>query len=120
MAGNGVDVAGDSVRPSGDQIRTQLEKILGSRGFIRSDRLRRFLRFTVEHAISGTMDQISEAALGSEVFDRKEGYDPQVDSIVRVEARRLRHKLNEYYQGPGADDSVEIALPKGSYVPIFR
>src|SRR5271170_6675932 len=120
MAGNQVDLAGDSVRPSGEQIRAQLEKILNSRGFVRSDRLRRFLRFTVTHALSGDLAQITEPALGREVFDRRDGYDPQIDSIVRVEARRLRSKLHEYYQGLGAQDPVQIVLQKGSYVPVFR
>ena len=120
MAGNAVDLAGDSVQPSGDEIRAQLEKILSSRGFVRSERLRRFLRFTVSHTLAGDLDQISEQGLGLDVFDRKDGYDPQIDSIVRVEARRLRKKLDDYYQGPGVQDPVEIALPKGSYIPIFR
>src|SRR5271168_4908632 len=120
MEGNAVDVAGDSVRPSADQIRGQLEKILSSRGFVRSERLRRFLRFTVAKTLSRDLDQISEQVLGREVFDRKDGYDPQIDSIVRVEARRLRHKLHEYYQGPGVNDPVQIVLQKGSYVPAFR
>jgi adenylate cyclase len=120
MAGNVVDVADDSVQPSGDQIRAQLEKILSSRGFVRSERLRRFLRFTVTKTLSHDTGQISEQVLGCEVFDRRDGYDPQIDSIVRVEARRLRNKLTEYYQGPGANDPVQIAFQKGSYVPLFR
>ena len=55
-----------------------------------------------------------------EVFDRTSEYDPNVDAIVRVEARRLRAKLKEYYEGPGRNDPVLIGLRPGSYVPIFR
>lgn len=126
MAGNSVEPAGDSrgidpsLRPSSEQIRAQLERILASRIFVRSERLRRFLRFTIESVLGGDTSQINEQVLGREVFDRKEGYDPQIDSIVRVEARRLRTKLNQYYQELGAQDPVQILLPKGGYVPIFR
>ncbi len=55
-----------------------------------------------------------------EVFDRTTKYDPNIDAIVRVEARRLRAKLKEYYEGPGKNDPVLIGLRPGSYVPIFR
>jgi serine/threonine-protein kinase len=55
-----------------------------------------------------------------EVFDRTSKYDPNVDAIVRVEARRLRAKLKEYYNGPGRNDPVLIELRPGSYVPLFR
>src|SRR5579862_8337989 len=124
MAGNSVGVAGDphdpTVRPSSEQVRAELEKICASRLFIRSDRLRRFLRFTVENALNGELDQLNEQVIGRDVFDRKKGYDPQIDSIVRVEARRLRSKLADYYRAPGASDPVQITLEKGGYVPAFR
>ena len=55
-----------------------------------------------------------------EVFDRTSDYDPNIDAIVRVEARRLRGKLKDYYEGPGRNDPVLIGLRPGSYVPIFR
>ncbi len=55
-----------------------------------------------------------------EAFDRTSEYDPSIDAIVRVEARRLRAKLKEYYEGPGSNDPVLIGLRPGSYVPIFR
>jgi adenylate cyclase len=74
---------------------------------------------TVERTLAGETAQISEYIVGRDVFDRDQRYDPQIDSIVRVEARRLRNKLREYYNGPGAADPVVIALPKGTYVPVF-
>jgi adenylate cyclase len=56
-----------------------------------------------------------------EVFDRTSKYDPNIDAIVRVEARRLRGKLKAYYEeGQGTADSVLIGLRPGSYVPVFR
>jgi TolB-like protein/Flp pilus assembly protein TadD len=121
MAANPVDPAarGIEIEPSIEQIRAYLAKILASEMFVRSDRLCRFLHLTVERTLAGDTAQISEYIVGRDVFDRDHRYDPQIDSIVRVEARRLRNKLREYYQGPGADDPVVIAFPKGSYVPVF-
>src|SRR5450759_2399874 len=47
-------------------------------------------------------------------------YDPRVDSTVRIEAGKLRSRLEEYYRSDGKDDPIVIDLPKGSYVPVFR
>jgi len=56
-----------------------------------------------------------------DVFDRTSEYDPNIDAIVRVEARRLRAKLKAYYEeGQGTADRVLIGLRPGSYVPVFR
>ncbi len=81
--------------------------------------MKRFLGFTVEHALDGDRDALKEYTIGREVFDRGEDYDPRIDSIVRVEARRLRKKLNQYYEGEGASDRVRIRLPEGSYLPVW-
>jgi len=109
-----------SVQPLPEQIRVQLDKILSSKVFIRSERLCRFLRVTVERVLAGEADKIKEYTLGRDVFDRDQNYDPRVDSIVRVEARRLRRKLREYYKGLGTSDPVSFEFPPGAYVPIFR
>jgi TolB-like protein len=106
--------------PSPDQIRAQLERILASAGFASADRASRFLRFVVERTLNGEGDQLKEYVIGREVFDRGEDYDPRVDSIVRVEAGRLRSKVEEYYAGPGRADQVVIQLRRGSYTPAFE
>jgi TolB-like protein/tetratricopeptide (TPR) repeat protein len=80
----------------------------------------RFLRFTVERAVAGQPDQLKEYIIGVEVFDRKASYDPRVDPIVRVEARRLRSKLKTYYETEGLSDELIIEFPKGTYAPVFR
>ncbi|MBN9022837.1 MAG: hypothetical protein J0H08_12255 [Rhizobiales bacterium] len=55
-----------------------------------------------------------------DVFDRPQDFDPQSDPIVRVQARRLRTLLEQYYEGGGATADVQIHLPLGRYVPEFR
>lgn len=106
--------------PTADQVRAQLERILGSAGFAASERLRRFLRYVVERSLAGEAGQLKEYVVGREVFDRDEDYDPRLDSIVRVEAGRLRTKIDEYYHGPGRADDVIIRLQRGSYAPVFE
>jgi tetratricopeptide (TPR) repeat protein len=102
------------------EIRSQLDLILRSRAFIQSHRIRRFLQFVVEESLLGQPHRLKEYLIGLEVFDRREAFDPRVDSIVRVEARRLRYKLEEYYRSEGREDGIRIVLRKGSYVPIFE
>jgi TolB-like protein/Flp pilus assembly protein TadD len=109
-----------SASPSPDQIRAQVDKILASRWFSRSERLCRFLRFCVELTLDEKSDRLKEQVVGVQVFDRKGDYDPRTDPIVRVEARRLRSKLKTYYTSSGKLDCLLIELPKGAYVPSFR
>jgi TolB-like protein/Tfp pilus assembly protein PilF len=109
-----------SAKPTPEQVRAQVDKILSSRVFARSERLCRFLRFCVELTIDEKSDQLKEQLVGVEVFDRKGDYDPRTDPIVRVEARRLRSKLKEFYTSSGGADYVLIELPKGAYVPSFQ
>src|SRR6202165_862728 len=101
-------------------VRAAMDQILRSRVFIQSHRIRRFLQFIVEESLLGQPHRLKEYPIGLEVFDRREAFDPRVDSIVRVEARRLRYKLEEYYRTEGREDAVRIVLRKGSYVPIFE
>ncbi len=101
------------------EIQAHLDKILASPGFCSSGRLQRFLRFTVERTLAGEAAQLKEYLVGRDVFDRGSTYDPRMDSIVRVEAQRLRRKLREYYQTHGSADSIRITLQAGSYVPVF-
>lgn len=100
-------------------MRAQLERVLASELFSSAGRHSRLLRYLVERTLAGEGGQLKEYVLGTDVFDRSDAYDPRIDSIVRVEARRLRSRLEEYYRGPGAGDPIVIAVPRGSYVPTF-
>lgn len=104
--------------PNSAQIKTQLEEILASEWFSRSPRMRRFLAYIVEETLAGRASQICEYGVGLAVFDRDESFEPQIDTIVRNDARRLRSKLLEYYRQTPMH-SVTIEIPKGGYVPVF-
>ncbi|MGH9222011.1 MAG: tetratricopeptide repeat protein, partial [Vicinamibacterales bacterium] len=101
--------------PEGD-ARAEVERILASKGFASAGRLSRLLRYIVDKTLAGEADQLKEYAVGVEVFDRDDKYDPRLDSIVRVEAGRLRSRLDEYYNGEGANPAWRITLPRGGYV----
>jgi len=105
--------------PSPAEIRAQRDRILTSKLFALSNRLRAFLDFIIDAALEGRADKLKEYTLGIEVFEKDDSFDPNIDSIVRVEAGRLRAKLREYYGGEGQDDPVRIKIPKGHYVPDF-
>jgi adenylate cyclase len=102
-------------------VRDQLARVVNSPGFVSSARLCRFLTHIVHRTIDGDIDSLKEFSIAMEVFDRTSKYDPNIDAIVRVEARRLRAKLKAYYEeGQGTVDPVLIGLRPGNYVPIFR
>ena len=109
----------ESSLPSPEAVRVQLQAILASRQFATATRARRFLTHIVEQTLAGQTDAIKELVLGIEVFDRPADFDPKVDTIVRVEAGKLRKRLEEYYASEGAADLLRIEVPKGSYVPQF-
>ena len=98
-------------------VRAQLEKILSSDVFSRSQQLRRFLSFIVEQRLAGHGQSLKEAVLAHELYGKGTDFDGGADPVVRVDARRLRDKLREYYEG--RSEPVVITLPKGSYVPVF-
>ncbi len=106
--------------PSEAEVRRQLDRLLASGVFANAGRMSRFLRFVVEQTLAGEGERLKEYVGGVEVFDRDTSYDPRVDSIVRVEAARLRSKLTEYYAAEGRDDAVILSLPKGGYAPFIK
>jgi tetratricopeptide (TPR) repeat protein len=108
-----------SEHPDREAILAALDRIVSSETFVRSDRLCRFLRFVVARTLDGRGDDLKEYLLGVEVCDKGPAFDPRLDSCVRVDARRLRTKLEEYYAREGMGESVRIGLPKGSYIPTF-
>ena len=104
--------------PPDAAIRAELERILASDVFSRSQQLRRFLSFIVEQRLAGQGHALKESVLAHELYGKGTDFDGGADPVVRVDARRLRDKLREYYEG--RSEPVLISLPKGSYVPVFE
>ncbi len=101
-------------------VTRELERIATSHAFRKAERCLRLLRHLTATALQGRAGELKEYTLGVTVFDRPPSFDPRTDPVVRLEVRRLRLKLAEYYQQEGFDDAVLIELPKGAYVPHFR
>lgn len=106
--------------PHADPRLQLVERIVATPAFEKASRLQALLRFIVTEAIEGNPEQLSEANIGQQVFGKGPDYSPLTDSSVRVQARQLRLKLHEYFDGPGRDESLILEIPKGSYVPNFR
>ena len=104
---------------SSEQILDELEQIIKSEMFAGAARQQRLLRHLVTKKLNSDLGELKEYTLGVEVFDRGEDFDPRLDPIVRVEASRLRSRLQKYYDGPGLSDALRISLPRGAYVPSF-
>lgn len=100
-------------------IRAALAHVLGSDDFKRSKRVGSFLRFVVEEKLADRGDRLKAFSIAREVYSRDENFDPRTDTIVRVDAGRLRQRLASYYKASGRDNPVRIDVPKGGYSPIF-
>lgn len=110
----------ESMELGKEQKLEQLEKVLQSRTLQNSESLKAFLRFVVEKTIADRDALLKEYTIATEVFGRNSDYDPRIDSVVRVQAGRLRTKLQEYYTTEGKSDQIIIDLPKGHYHPVFN
>src|SRR5215467_7715707 len=102
-----------------ERVRTQLDRVLASAAFADAGRASNFLRFVVLRALAGRTGEIKESVIAVEALGRSPSFDSKSDAIVRVEAKRLRDRLDCYYRSEGAGDSVVISLPKGGYIPEF-
>lgn len=109
-----------SIVPEAALVHRHLEKILTSPEFIRSERMVTFLRYVVTASLHGQQANLTERRVGRDVFSKPEDWDPSIDTIVRSEARRLRAKLQIYYETSGQRDELRIRIPKGGYFPEFE
>ncbi|HLX29575.1 MAG TPA: tetratricopeptide repeat protein [Casimicrobiaceae bacterium] len=104
-----------------EALAAELDRICESPAFRHSLRHQQFLRHLLECKVAGRFGALREIALGVDFFHRPAStYDPKGDPVVRVEAGRLRRRLDRYYHGEGAAAAFEILLDKGSYVPVLR
>ena len=101
------------------KIKEQLNGMLESPEFMAAERLGLFLRYVVEQTMSGHSDRIKQYTIAVDALGYGPDFDPQTDSIIRIQARRLRRALDRYSQGPGVADPIKIEIPKGAYIPVF-
>jgi hypothetical protein len=97
-----------------------LEKLLGSRTLHGSESLCKLLQYLATHSLEHPGVSPKEYQIATEVFGRQKDFDPHLDSMVRVQAGRLRAKLAEYYASEGVDDQLILEMPKGSYGLAFH
>lgn len=95
-------------------------RIVRSKALGSSQTLRRLLEYLARKSVSGDADQLKEYTIGVEAFGKPESYDPRHDSIVRLQASRLRQKIAQYYQTEGEADRVLVDLPKGGFKVVFQ
>jgi len=110
----------DTSQVSAAAVHAQLARMLASETFRGAERSKTLLSFIVEEALQGRSGRLKDYTLGAEALGRGDQFDPRVDPIARVEASRLRSRLDTYYATEGASDEVRISLPKGGYVPQFE
>jgi hypothetical protein len=110
-----------SIRTLDSDSRWQLvERIVATPGFARSARLSSFLMYVCRQSLLGRGSELNEQIIGEVVFERAVGYDPRDDNIVRSHASRLRLRLESYFRDEGAFETLRVAIPRGSYVPVFE
>jgi hypothetical protein len=101
------------------QEKNELDRVLSSGIFAKAPQQARLLQHVCDEYFQGKAEQIKEYRLATEVLGRPPDFDQDRDAIVRVEFHRLRKKLNEYYQGEGAQHPLHIIVDSGHYVPRF-
>jgi len=103
-----------------EEIRAELHSILQSQSFACSPGLSRLLSYLCEKVLAGESGQVKEYSIALDVFGRQDSFDQDSDSIVRVQANRLRKRLADYYASEGKQHKVHIAIPIGAYVPVLE
>lgn len=109
----GVDIMDESA------LIRHVERICESPEFRSKPVLCRFLSYIVSETLAGRGERIKAFSIGVDVFNRDEDFDPGQDTLVRINAVRLRRMLDLYYSNTGKNDDLRIEIPKGGYVPEF-
>ena len=106
---------------SADEVCMALEQVLESDVFKRARRMCRLLKYLIEQSLHGSRRDVSEYAIGLEVFDRDpKTYYPGEDPVVRVQVGRLRERLKEYYANVQMQPDVHFSIPLGNYRPLIQ
>src|SRR2546430_8288995 len=114
-----IDVTGVTLADRA-QFLAEIERLVNSHTLHGSESLCNLLRYLAKQAVEHAGVPVKEYQIATEVFGRQPDFDPQLDSMVRVQAGRLRSKLAEYYSSEGANDATIIEIPKGSYAVVIH
>ncbi|WP_422041107.1 tetratricopeptide repeat protein [Roseibium sp.] len=101
-------------------VRDALHAVISSEELASSPRLKQILSYIVEERLAGRGDQIRGKTIAADVYGRALDGRNASDNIVRVEARRLRRVLDQFYEGSGRDENIRIHVDAGTYVPRFE
>ncbi len=117
----GVTMPSTEVRVADNaQQLAQIEKLLSSHNLHGSESLCKLLRYLAHQSLDHPGTSPKEYQIATEVFGRPKDFDPHLDSMVRVQAGRLRSKLAEYYASEGAEDQILVEMPRGTYALTFH
>src|SRR5215467_7692970 len=109
----------DKIDPA-DERWALVQRVVAGAPFARAPQLRGILLFVTERLLTGRLNEINEYEIGRVVLGRRETFNPHEDNIVRVQARHLRAKLEQYFETEGKREPVVVTIPRGSYVPTFE
>jgi hypothetical protein len=105
---------------AGDARWQLIQRVVSSKTFASSRPLQDFLLFVAERTLLGRLDEIKEQTIGSNVLRPSSNFDPATDNIVRVRARQLRLRLEQFFQSEGGSEPLFISIPRGGYIPVFE
>jgi hypothetical protein len=105
--------------PDKIDITCQLERMLANPDFHATSQQIAILKFVVNQFLSGNGSQIKGYTVATQALGRPD-YDQHTDSIVSIQAGKLRLALERYYETAGKNDPIRIDIPKGAYVPVFE
>lgn len=108
------------VRPDSQAFREELDRVLASVALRNADSLRRLLSYVAEAYLAGKSRDVKEYTIGRDVMGKPEDYDPRVDASVRVQAGKLRQRLEQYYTSEAPQSPWQIRLPKGHFEIEFK
>ncbi len=100
--------------------RALVDRLLASQTLQRSTRLRELLSYLAAATFAGEFARLKEAAIGTAVYGRTEGYNTNDDNAVRMGVSQLRRKLTEYFESEGQSEGIQVDVPRGQYGLVFR
>jgi hypothetical protein len=100
-------------------LQSCLDKTLNSPIFANAPKQQKLLNYLVCESLAGNGKKLKGYIIAIEALGSKAEFDPTSDSLVRVNAKRLRESLCKYYLDFGKEDEIHFHLAVGGYEIIF-